>query len=61
MARQEIRTACPYCGVGCGVVMEVEDGRIARVRGDAAHPANGGRLCTKGSSCDRPIAVPSRL
>ncbi|GBQ85113.1 molybdopterin oxidoreductase [Gluconacetobacter johannae DSM 13595] len=61
MAREDIRTVCPYCGVGCGIVMEVANGRIARVRGDTAHPANGGRLCTKGSSCDRPIASPDRL
>lgn len=41
--------------------MEVEDDRITRIRGDADHPANGGRLCTKGSSCDKPIASPARL
>ncbi|MBV1825447.1 bifunctional nitrate reductase/sulfite reductase flavoprotein subunit alpha [Komagataeibacter oboediens] len=61
MAREDIRTVCPYCGVGCGVILEVENGRIAKVRGDGAHPANGGRLCTKGSSCDRPLLSDQRL
>ncbi|MFS3134976.1 molybdopterin-dependent oxidoreductase [Gluconacetobacter sacchari] len=61
MAKDEIRSVCPYCGVGCGIILDVEDGRIARVRGDAAHPANAGRLCTKGSSCDKPLSSPHRL
>jgi assimilatory nitrate reductase catalytic subunit len=46
----ETRSTCPYCGVGCGVVIESRDGRITGVRGDPAHPANAGRLCTKGST-----------
>lgn len=61
MAREEVRTVCPYCGVGCGVILEVEDDRIRKVRGDSAHPANGGRLCTKGSSCDKPLLSDQRL
>ncbi|WP_122050936.1 bifunctional nitrate reductase/sulfite reductase flavoprotein subunit alpha [Asaia bogorensis] len=56
-----IRSACPYCGVGCGIVFEVEAGRIVKLRGDPDHPANRGRLCTKGSSCDKPITAPGRL
>ncbi|MDE1926257.1 MAG: nitrate reductase, partial [Burkholderiales bacterium] len=46
----ETRSTCPYCGVGCGVVIESEAGRITGVRGDPDHPANAGRLCTKGST-----------
>jgi assimilatory nitrate reductase catalytic subunit len=46
--RREIATTCCYCGVGCGVIARVEDQRIVSVRGDPAHPANFGRLCTKG-------------
>ncbi|MFE8873682.1 molybdopterin-dependent oxidoreductase [Acetobacter persici] len=61
MTCQDIRSVCPYCGVGCGIVMEVEDQKIVRVRGDSEHPANKGRLCTKGSSCDKPITSPARL
>lgn len=51
-----VRSVCPYCGVGCGIVMDVRDGRVVKVSGDAAHPVNAGRLCTKGSSCAEPLA-----
>ena len=46
----ETRSTCPYCGVGCGVIIESEGAQITHVRGDPAHPANFGRLCTKGST-----------
>ena len=46
----ETRSTCCYCGVGCGVVIEHEAGHIVGVKGDAKHPANFGRLCTKGST-----------
>jgi len=46
----ETRTTCPYCGVGCGVVVHSEGGQIVGVRGDPDHPANFGRLCSKGST-----------
>jgi assimilatory nitrate reductase catalytic subunit len=42
------RSTCCYCGVGCGVLIEAEDGRITGVRGDPDHPANHGKLCSKG-------------
>ncbi|MDP1899720.1 MAG: molybdopterin-dependent oxidoreductase [Rubrivivax sp.] len=47
-ARTEVRSTCPYCGVGCGVIIESEGTQVTGVRGDPAHPANFGRLCTKG-------------
>ena len=46
----EIKSTCCYCGVGCGVVVETDGARINGVRGDPDHPANFGRLCTKGST-----------
>ena len=46
----ETRSTCPYCGVGCGVVIESNATQITGVRGDPEHPANFGRLCTKGST-----------
>ena len=50
----ETRSTCPYCGTGCGVLIEHEgsgaDARITGVRGDPDHPANFGRLCSKGST-----------
>jgi len=47
---KETRSTCPYCGVGCGVVIESDGEQITGVRGDPDHPANFGRLCTKGST-----------
>ncbi len=47
---QETPSTCPYCGVGCGVIIETRSGQITGVRGDPDHPANFGRLCTKGQS-----------
>ena len=46
----ETRSTCPYCGVGCGVLIQSEGGQITGVRGDPDHPANFGKLCTKGST-----------
>jgi assimilatory nitrate reductase catalytic subunit len=46
----EIKTTCCYCGVGCGVIIESEAGKITGVRGDPSHPANFGRLCIKGAT-----------
>ncbi|MEY8876306.1 MAG: hypothetical protein AB9M60_07340, partial [Leptothrix sp. (in: b-proteobacteria)] len=48
--RSEVRSTCPYCGVGCGVIIETTGAQISGVRGDPDHPANFGRLCTKGST-----------
>ena len=47
---QETKSTCPYCGVGCGVIIESRGAEITGVRGDPAHPANWGRLCTKGAT-----------
>ena len=46
----ETKSTCPYCGVGCGVVIEHDGAQITGVRGDPDHPANFGRLCTKGTN-----------
>lgn len=46
----EIKSTCPYCGVGCGVIIETTGDRISGVRGDPDHPANFGRLCGKGQT-----------
>jgi len=44
------RTACSYCGVGCGIEVQTDGPVIARVSGDKLHPTNRGRLCTKGAT-----------
>ena len=41
------RSTCPYCGVGCGVLIESQGSVITGVSGDPQHPANLGRLCTR--------------
>ena len=50
------KSTCPYCGVGCGVLIEHDGQQITGVRGDPDHPANFGRLCTKGSNLHRTAA-----
>ena len=52
-----VRTTCPYCGVGCGVLAS-SDGTI---QGDPEHPANYGRLCSKGSALGETIDLDGRL
>ncbi len=60
MARGAVRTACPYCGVGCGVAGRAE-GRGLEVSGDADHPSNIGRLCSKGSALGATVGLEGRL
>ena len=61
----ETRSTCPYCGVGCGVIIESQGAQITGVRGDPDHPANFGRLCTKGSTlhltASAPVTLQTRL
>ncbi|NBB08182.1 bifunctional nitrate reductase/sulfite reductase flavoprotein subunit alpha [Pseudomonas sp. SLFW] len=61
MASSSVRSVCPYCGVGCGIVMQVEDNRVIKVSGDKDHPTNHGRLCTKGTTCGQAIAESGRM
>jgi predicted molibdopterin-dependent oxidoreductase YjgC len=45
---REVKTVCPYCGVGCSLYLGVKAGRITGVRGDPEGGANQGKLCVKG-------------
>ncbi|HUD29483.1 MAG TPA: nitrate reductase [Novosphingobium sp.] len=56
-----IRTTCAYCGVGCGVSATVTGPREVVIRGDAAHPANHGRLCSKGTHLGETVSLDGRL
>jgi assimilatory nitrate reductase catalytic subunit len=56
-----IKTTCPYCGVGCGVLAEVAPDRSTVLRGDPDHPANFGRLCSKGAALGETIGTEGRL
>jgi anaerobic selenocysteine-containing dehydrogenase len=54
-------TVCPYCGVGCGLKVELEGGRVARVRGDATHRGTHGMLCRKAVYLPQAVNAPDRL
>jgi assimilatory nitrate reductase catalytic subunit len=58
-----INTTCPYCGVGCGIVAKVIDAEqhLVEILGDANHPANFGRLCSKGSNLADTVSLENRL
>ncbi|MFF2701520.1 molybdopterin-dependent oxidoreductase [Streptomyces cyaneofuscatus] len=65
--KDSVRTVCSYCGVGCGIVLDITrdpaDGRrrAARASGDKEHPSNFGRLCTKGATSADLMAAPGRM
>src|SRR5882724_6943689 len=56
----KVRTTCPYCGVGCGVLASVVNG-VAEISGDPEHPANRGALCSKGSALGDTVGLQGRL
>jgi assimilatory nitrate reductase catalytic subunit len=56
-----VYTTCPYCGVGCGVAVTPDGAGGAAVAGDKNHPANFGRLCSKGSALGETLKLESRL
>src|SRR3954454_7698115 len=55
------RTTCPYCGVGCGVLAAPDRSGGAAIAGDPDHPANFGRLCSKGSALGETLRTEQRL
>ena len=57
----ETRSTCPYCGVGCGVLLRPDGQGGLDVRGDPEHPANFGRLCSKGSALAETVGLEHRL
>jgi assimilatory nitrate reductase catalytic subunit len=61
LALSPVRTTCPYCGVGCGVLASPDSMGGASVAGDPEHPANFGRLCSKGSALGETLGLESRL
>lgn len=56
-----VKTLCPYCGVGCGILATTDGQQITKLRGDPTHPANLGKLCQKGATADVPVTAPTRL
>ncbi len=57
----EVRSTCPYCGVGCGVLLRQTGDGGTSVRGDPDHPANFGRLCSKGAALGETVGLDGRL
>ena len=55
------RTICPYCGVGCGVIASARADATAEISGDPDHPANFGRLCSKGAALGETLSLDDRL
>jgi assimilatory nitrate reductase catalytic subunit len=56
-----LRTTCPYCGVGCGVLATPDGAGGAQIAGDPDHPANRGRLCVKGAALGETLGTTGRL
>ena len=56
-----VRTTCPYCGVGCGVLAKPDGRGGAVIAGDPEHPANFGRLCSKGSALGETLGLGGRV
>ena len=54
-------TTCAYCGVGCGIDIHVEKGKLSKLTGCADHPANFGKLCIKGSNLLNTVDATNRL
>ena len=60
-APRATRTTCPYCGVGCGILATPDNRGGADISGDPEHPANFGRLCSKGSALGETLGLEDRL
>ena len=58
---KETTTICPYCGVGCGIIVQTRDGRVVNSEGDPDHPINEGALCPKGASLPQISVNSNRL
>lgn len=58
---KETLTICPYCSVGCGIIVHTANGKVINTEGDPDHPINEGTLCSKGASLYQIINNPTRL
>ncbi len=60
-AGETVKTTCPYCGVGCGVLATPQMDGSVTIKGDPDHPANFGRLCSKGAALGETLSLDDRL
>ncbi len=58
---KETYTICPYCSVGCGIIVHTQDGKVINTEGDPDHPINEGTLCSKGQSLYQIVNNPLRI
>jgi formate dehydrogenase major subunit len=58
---KETQTICPYCAVGCGIIVHTQNGKVINTEGDPDHPINEGTLCSKGASLYQVVNNPKRL
>jgi len=54
-------TICPYCAVGCGMIVHTKNGKVINIEGDPEHPINRGALCSKGASLYQVADNPTRV
>ena len=59
--RAQVKTTCPYCGVGCGVIATPDGLGGLTVEGEPDHPANLGRLCSKGTALGETVGLDGRI
>jgi len=58
---KETKTVCPYCSVGCGIIVHTKDGKVVYTEGDTEHPISEGTLCPKGASIMELVNNPTRV
>jgi formate dehydrogenase major subunit len=58
---KETTTICPYCAVGCGIIVHTQNGKVINTEGDPDHPINEGTLCSKGAALYQIVNNPLRL
>ena len=56
-----VKTICGYCGTGCGLIVEVQDNKITKIRGDKEAPVNKGQTCVKGAFAYEYVHAKNRL
>jgi formate dehydrogenase major subunit len=54
-------TICPFCGVGCGLLLDVENGKVVRVIPEKDHIVSKGKICGKGATAHKTLYLPGRL
>jgi predicted molibdopterin-dependent oxidoreductase YjgC len=57
----QVKTVCGYCGTGCGLIVEVKENQIVKIKGDKEAPVNKGQTCVKGAFAYKYVHAPNRL